>query len=414
MLKDRNAMRTAVDRAMEETKILDIHTHLYAPCFGGLLLYGVDELLTYHYLVAEVFRHTGMPYDRFWAMDKREQADFVYKTLFVDHTPVSESCRGVLTALGGMGAPVGGGLDGVREYLAGIDRKTYIDRVFELSHVGRAIMTNDPFDEQECAVWQNGYEADPRFVPALRLDGLLVFYEKNVEALRRRGYNVTHSLNESTFTEIRRFITDQATAMGAAYMAVSLSDTFTYPGGDTAEMIDRCVLPAARELDIPFALMIGVKRQVNPGLRLAGDAAGKADIESVARLCAGHPRNKFLVTLLSRENQHELCVMARKFRNLLVFGCWWFLNNPSLIDEMTRMRLEMLGVSMVPQHSDARVLDQLVYKWTHSRRIIGGALKDKYADLMETGWPLTEAEIRRDAGLLLGGAFEAFLAMKLE
>jgi len=44
--------------------------------------------------------------------------------------------------------------------------------------------------------------------------------------------------------------------------------------------------------------------------------------------------------MLARENQHALCIAARKFRNLHVFGCWWFLNNPSIIEEMTRMLLE--------------------------------------------------------------------------
>jgi hypothetical protein len=40
--------------------------------------------------------------------------------------------------------------------------------------------------------------------------------------------------------------------MGAAYMAVSLPDTFTYPGGgDDAALIGRCMLPVARELNIP-------------------------------------------------------------------------------------------------------------------------------------------------------------------
>jgi hypothetical protein len=49
--------------------------------------------------------------------------------------------------------------------------------------------------------------------------------------------------------------------------------------------------------------------------------------------------------VLARENQHELAVLARKFRNLHIFGCWWFLNNPSLVDEVTRMRVELLGLS---------------------------------------------------------------------
>src|SRR5207249_12067206 len=130
-----------------------------------------------------------------------------------------------------------------------------------------------------------------------------------------------------------------------------------------------------------FALMIGVKRNVNPRLRLAGDSLGKADIAAVENLCVEFPDNKFLCTMLSRENQHELCVAARKFRNLHVFGCWWFLNNPSIIEEITRERIELLGTSVIPQHSDARVIDQVIYKWSHSKRIIGDVLSAKYSDL---------------------------------
>jgi len=93
-------------------------------------------------------------------------------------------------------------------------------------------------------------------------------------------------------------------------------------------------------------------------------------MRSLDRLCAGNPEVRFLVTVLARENQHELCVAGRKFPNLLPFGCWWFLNNPSLILEMTRMRVELLGFGFVPQHSDARILDQLIYKWAHSRAVL--------------------------------------------
>jgi hypothetical protein len=125
-------------------------------------------------------------------------------------------------------------------------------------------------------------------------------------------------------------------------------------------------------------------------------------------LCAGFPENKFAATLLARENQHELCVLARKFRNLHIFGCWWFLNNPSLIEEITRMRLELLGLSFTPQHSDARVLDQIIYKWRHSRAILTKVLTEKYADLAQTGWVVTHKEIQRDVEGLFGRAFDRF------
>jgi hypothetical protein len=137
---------------------------------------------------------------------------------------------------------------------------------------------------------------------------------------------------------------------------------------------------------------------------------GLADVASVARLCHEFPQNRFFCTMLARENQHELAVAARKFGNLMVFGCWWFVNNPSLIDEITRMRVELLGTSFIPQHSDARVLDQLIYKWDHSRELIANVLVDKYADVAATGWTPTEEEIRRDVRLFFHGNMEDFLA----
>jgi hypothetical protein len=86
------------------------------------------------------------------------------------------------------------------------------------------------------------------------------------------------------------------------------------------------------------------------------------------------------------------------------------LNNPSLIEEITRMRLELIGLSCTPQHSDCRVLDQLIYKWSHSRPLLACVLADKYSDLAATGWEPTRVEIERDIHDLLGGAFEKFIA----
>lgn len=136
---------------------------------------------------------------------------------------------------------------------------------------------------------------------------------------------------------------------------------------------------------------------------------GLADLESYSQLIAAHPLNKFLLTALARENQHELCVMARKFRNLHVFGCWWFTNIPSLIEEMTRMRIELLGWSVTLQHSDARVMEQLIYKWDHSRAVIGKVLVEKFCDLSNSGWAVTEQDIAEGVHAVFGGSFEEFM-----
>jgi len=414
-ITDRQALRTAVDKAVSEVQITDVHTHLYGPCFGDLLLWGVDELITYHYLVAETFRHTDVSYKAFWAMSRRGQADLIWKHLFDENSPYSEACRGILTTLQQLGLEVGArDLGAYRAFFEAKGVEEYVEQVFTLARVKEVVMTNDPFLEAERAIWLEAYRADPRFRAALRLDELLNGWARSWRLLREWGYSTEEQISDRTVAEVRRFLTEWAGRMDAVYLAASLPPTFAFPeDSPRGRLIVECVLPVCQELNLPFAMMIGVKKLVNPDLRGAGDSVGKADIDVVEYLCSEFPRNKFLVTMLARENQHELCVVARKFRNLLVFGCWWFLNNPSLVEEITRMRFELLGTSVVPQHSDARVLDHLIYKWHHSRKTIANVLYDKYADLMATGWLPREAEIQRDVENLFGGTFWKFLKRKM-
>ena len=394
------------------TPVLDIHTHLYDPAFGSLLLWGIDDLLVYHYLVSEAFRQMEVPYDRFWAASKLEQADFIWDALFVQHSPVSEACRGVLTILHSLGlSPRQGDLAALRKWFAEQRPAEYVERVLAAANVSGIGMTNSPFDDEERPFWERNTPRNSRFFAALRIDPLLVAWKQTVSQLRGWGYEVTAELNQRTADEVRRFLADWTRQIGARYCMVSLPPHFAYPADtETAWLIEHAVLPHCRDHGQPFALMMGVKRAVNPLLRMAGDGVGRSDLTALHSLCAAHPQNRFLVTCLARENQHELVVLARKFRNLHPFGCWWFTNTPQLVGEITTMRLELLGTSFTPQHSDARVLDQLVYKWRHSRTVLADCLAEKYATLEAAGWPVRDADIQRDASELLGGAFTRFCA----
>jgi hypothetical protein len=411
----RDQIAAAVQEVVSSTPVADIHTHLYDPAFGELLLWGIDELLVYHYLVAEGFRFLDVPYDKFWALPKTQQAELIWDALFVQNSPVSESCRGVLTTLHALGLDVRKrDLNAIRAWFSEWTVDEYVARCMELANVSSICMTNSPFDPLERPVWEPGFARDERFIAALRIDPLLVNWPQTASQLAAWGYRVTPELNANTFGEVRRFLADWTRRMNARYVMVSLSPEFEFPANDEcALLIEKAIVPHCDEFNLPFALMPGVRRQVNPQLKLAGDGVGLSDLTALQNLCAAFPRTKFMATVLARENQHELCVLARKFRNLHIFGCWWFLNNPSLIDEMTRMRMELLGLSFTPQHSDARVLDQVIYKWQHSRQVIGKVLVEKYGDLAATGWNPTREEIQRDVKKLFGGAFEDFCALQL-
>ncbi|HYV29393.1 MAG TPA: glucuronate isomerase [Candidatus Eisenbacteria bacterium] len=404
------SLAAQVEEIVARTPITDIHTHLYDPAFGHLLQWGIDDLLVYHYLVAEVFRFSDVPYEKFWEMSKTEQADLIWAALFLRNSPLSEACRGILTTLQALGLDVKKrDLPALRKWFAAWKMEDYVTRCMELAGVQTICMTNSPFDDSERPVWEKGFTRDPRFLAALRIDPLLLSWKQTVPQLARWGYQTSATLSPRTVSEVRRFLADWTKRMQPKFLMVSLPPDFAFPAKNTsAELIEKAVLPHGREFGLPLALMLGVKRSVNPQLRSAGDGVGLSNLAALQNLCAGFPENKFLVTALARENQYELCVLARKFRNLHLFGCWWFTNVPSLIDEITRLRVELLGLSFTPQHSDARVLDQVIYKWTHSRRVITQVLIDKYRDLTLTGWAPTRAEIERDTHWLFGGAFAAF------
>lgn len=255
---------------------------------------------------------------------------------------------------------------------------------------------------------------DKRFTAVLRIDPLLRDWASACAKLTKWGFAANADFSGDTVAQVKRFLGHWLDRMKAVYVAMSLPPEFRYPdpknlAGD--RFIRDCLMPVLAERRLPWAMMIGsrMREQVNPALRDAGDMVGAADVMSVVNLCRDFPKNKFMVTMLARENQHELCVAARKFGNLMLFGCWWFLNNPSLIEEITRMRMELLGTSFVPQHSDARVLDQLLYKWEHSRQIIAKVLTDKYADLAGSGYNVTLKQIKRDAALLLRDNYLEFI-----
>ena len=285
-------------------------------------------------------------------------------------------------------------------------------KVFQLAGISSAVMTNDILDPAEAPQWMKASSHDPRFHAALRLDRILNQFPAHAAALEAQGYAVEAGGGGKTMSEVRRFLGDWVKRAKPVYMAVSLEDYFLYPIDDIRTRLFRdAVLPACHDANIPMSLMIGVRRQVNPAIKLAGDASGLTDLRALETMCRDFPDNRFLVSILSRENQHELCVYARKFANMLPFGCWWFLNNPSVVEEVTRERMEMLGPSFIPQHSDARILEQVIYKWRNTRRTMAPLLANTYGLLIEDGRPVTREDIQRDVTKLFKGNFEHFVGL---
>ena len=105
--------------------------------------------------------------------------------LFFVRTPLSEACRGVVTALAQLGltdelreARRTSDLSELRRWFSALDRHEYLERVFVDARLKYAVMTNIPFAPEEARHWLGGDGAappplTPRLKTALRVDPLL-------------------------------------------------------------------------------------------------------------------------------------------------------------------------------------------------------------------------------------------------
>jgi len=286
-IETESQLRETIWAVVHRTPVYDIHTHLYDTRFGDLLLWGIDELLTYHYLETEVFRYqpaahehfyAQMTYDQFFRLSKREQADIIWTKVFQENSPVSEAARGVLTTLGLLGLDPGSrDLEGYRAVFEGRHAREHIDKVFTVGNIEAVVMTNDPLDPREREVWEGEESGDARFKGALRLDGVLNDWKNGSKKLKGLGYDVRGRLDKESCLEVRRFLHEWCERMGALYMAVSLPPDFDpFDKSSRAKLIERCILPVCQERGIPFAMMIGVKKFVNPALGVARTRAGSS------------------------------------------------------------------------------------------------------------------------------------------
>jgi hypothetical protein len=138
----RSEIASTLPDVLKSTPFIDIHTHLFMPSLGSLGLWGIDELVTYHYLEAEVFRSSAeLKPAAYFAMSREEKADVIWKTLFVENTPISEATRGVVAVLDAFGLPTNKqNLKEARRFFASRKIEEHIDDVLRLSGVSEVVM----------------------------------------------------------------------------------------------------------------------------------------------------------------------------------------------------------------------------------------------------------------------------------
>ena len=388
--------------SMHSTPIFDLHTHLFPPTHKGYYLLGLKNLLNYHYLIAELLTATNIEPSIFYSYNNDKKASLVWNELFVKRTPVSEACAGVLTILKQLNIEINNKSFALicDEY----DQKINSDKnILELSNVSSLVMTNNPFDLDEWSLFNNNDWNKKIYLSSLRLDDLILDYQESLK-------KVNDQSTDSSENNIIDYLEKCYLQSNPVYAAVSLNtDSFNiFLQTSTWKKIFIWL----QSKNLPLTLMLGVNRGVNKSFGLAGDGIGSINLKELSDLCNIYPKNKFLVTCLSFNDQHELVVLGRKHPNLRIFGFWWFMNQPSIIKQILKMRIDMLGFSFIPQHSDARVSDQLIYKWIHFKKILYPVLLEYYQDLIDKNFPISETIIERDMHNLFCANAKDFLGIK--
>ena len=387
----------AIDTAVNHCPIVDVHTHLFPDVLGDYYLEGIDSLLTYHYLVSEYLSSSGYDAQAFNMLCKEDQAKLIWNYLFIQHTPFSESCRGILSILKFFNINA---KNKSYETLKALynDSKLTSSEILDKLNITQVVMTNDPTNFNEWELFQiSGWRKD-FYKASIRLDQLL----ESDDVLENcfKHYHISNS-NLSLFDKLNQLLDLFLAQSNFSYAAISL-DSLRLNCLLDCNNFTKVVLPWLEKNDIPLALMLGVERSVNSYFGLGGDGVGNSDVDGVRDLCQTYPHNKFLVTVLDQNQDRKLTILSKKFPNLTSFGFWWFCNYPENIASSFKSRIQLIGHhNFVPQHSDSRVFEHLIYKWFHFKAILKRELLDEYKHLYDKGWRPSRQDIYRDVNFLM-------------
>ena len=387
----KNLKETITD-IINETRIFDIHTHLFPPEFKKYHLSGISEVLNYHYLIAELFSTTNINVKKFYKLTNKEKANIIWEELFQKRTPISEACKGVLTILSQLSIDyMSKSFDEINSEYSKLNLSDL--QIFKISKISKVVMTNNPFDKSEWQLFKNKNWDTNKYLASLRLDDILMNLDKCLDICKE---NIDNFDNENDL--IINYLDLVYDESKPVYAALSLNNLQLNSFLKNKFIPD--ILKWLEKKNIPLSLLLGVRRQVNKGFLLAGDGIDRIDLRNLSEICNQYPNNKILCSCLSFNDQHELTVLARKYQNLKIFGFWWFMNQPSLIKIILNLRIELLGLNFIPQHSDARVTDQLIYKWIHFKTLLSKVLYNHYNDIQIKNFKISENQISDDVSKL--------------
>ena len=376
-MKKFNLSKKGLLQIINNIEVSDIHTHLFPQAHKKYFLSGLDELLNYHYLTTEFLSSSGFDPKRFFSLKKRKRAELVWNFLFLNNSPVSEACRGILKIMKFLK---------IRNYenknyksvLKKFNSKKYnTNEILKKLRIKKIVMTNNPFDKDEWKLFKNKNWDKNIYKSSIRLDDLF-------------NSNIKYSNNE-----LKKFILKCIKISNPSYFAVSV-DGENIKKIFITNYMKKVILPILLEKKLPLMILIGVKRGINKDFKEGGDGIGNENCETLEKIVKENKGIKFLVTHLSDVPQYRLIVLSRKLSNLKLFGFWWYLNQKKMITSILDQKINLLGLNFIAQHSDARVFEQLIYKWISFKEILCDVFFEKYTQIMKEGYNISLSQIKND------------------
>ena len=372
-----------IEKFVNSTPIFDIHTHLFPSKFKKYYNVGLIKLLNYHYLKAELFSLGNIKIKNFNNLDDNKKANIIWDNLFLNRYPISTATQGVLRILK---------IYGVEDVNQKFDKILKItnenqlseEDIFKITNINQVVMTNNPFNSEEKKILN--LNKDSKYLPSIRIDDLFMKPKSKNEYLNSWYLSGQEKIKKA-IKEIKIIIQTNK----PSYFSLSTENFKEFEN----EFFFKNFLSLLKENKTPMMLLIGVKRGVNKLYNDAGDGIGTMNLDYLEKILIKFPRNKFLVSCLDYRDQFKLSVLARKFQNLKIVGFWWFNNNESIIENLLKQRFELLGDNFIVQHSDARIIDQLVYKWLDFKSIYIKVMVEKYQKLLSLGYKIKATDLER-------------------
>jgi glucuronate isomerase len=442
-------LRQRLFAELDAVRLIDPHTHIdpHAPAATTLA-----DILGYHYYT-ELIHSAGMPREEIeeQGLDPKEkvgrlverieplrntiQYDWLLELLreFFDFPADEELTTANWEPLYDRAA-------------AKMDDPGWEQHVLDRSKLDAVFLTN-PFDDP-----LEGFDTS-RYVPCLRTDDL-VFQLGNVEVRQRlERVSRTDVHDAASLRTAVGKVFEHFTAHGARACAISLPPDFVPEGvavgrlrsqfqhlavfvdpvlsvvlrglesGDVDEQnrFDDCAKQVSHfvfwtlaefcaEFNLPFDLMIGVRRGVYRGGVFQGQDLydGRVSLTQYQDLFNAFPNVTFPVSVLASVTNQELASFAWIFPNVVTSGHWWYSNTPSMIERDAAARLEAVPqTKQIGYYSDMYKLEFALPKFAMYKRILAKILAERF--VIDRGWSEERAiELGR---LVLRGNVEQIFGM---